>query len=115
VLTETGQRGVVRNTDEAGQPLNPDDPGAADIRYAIGVRSDRYLYTHLANGDEELYDMAVDPDQYDNLINDPAYVRVRRLMRAELAEIRACDAEQCHAQLPPRLASAPGVSIRNPG
>jgi hypothetical protein len=59
--------------------------------------------------------MAVDPDQYDNLINDSAYVRVRRLMRAELAEIRACDAEQCHAQLPPRLASAPGVSVRNSG
>jgi arylsulfatase A-like enzyme len=115
VLTETGRRGIVRNTDEAGAPLPTDDPGAADIRYAIGVRSDRYLYTHLANGDEELYDMAVDPDQYDNLIGRPAYARVRTLMREQLVKIRACDAAQCRVLLPPALRSAPGESVRSTG
>jgi arylsulfatase A-like enzyme len=115
VLTETGRRGIVRDTDEGGGPLPTDDPGAADIRYAIGVRSDRYLYTHLANGDEELYDMAVDPDQYDNLIDVPAYARVRELMREQLAKIRACDAAQCRVLLPPKLRSDPGQSVLNPG
>jgi arylsulfatase A-like enzyme len=115
VLTETGQRATVRDTDEAGDPLSPQDPGAADIRYAIGVRSDRYLYTHLANGDEELYDMAVDPDQYDNLVHSPAYTDIRELMREQLRLIRACDGEQCRAQLPPALAAGPGESIRNSG
>jgi len=114
VLTETGPRGTVRNTDEAGQPLPVEDPGQADIRFAIGVRSDRYLYTSLANGDEELYDMAVDPDQYDNLVNNALYADVLRLMREQLQEVRACDAQQCRASLPPRLRRAPGESIRNP-
>jgi arylsulfatase A-like enzyme len=115
VLTETGRRSIVRDTDEAGAPLPADDPGAADIRYAIGVRSDRYLYIHLANGDEELYDMAVDPDQYDNLINVRTYARVRELMRDQLAQIRACDASQCRVLLPPKLRSEPGQSVLNPG
>jgi len=115
VLTETGQRNIVRATDEAGEPLTTDDPGAADIRYAIGVRSDRYLYIHLANGDEELYDMAVDPDQYDNLANQGPYARIRDLMREQLKVIRACDEAQCRAQLPPELASDPGESILNTG
>jgi len=115
VLTETGRRGIVRDTDEAGAPLPTDDPGAADIRYAIGVRSDRYLYIHLANGDEELYDMAVDPDQYDNLIDVPSYARVGTLMREQLAKIRACDAAQCRVLLPPKLRSDPGQSVLNPG
>jgi arylsulfatase A-like enzyme len=115
VLTETGKRNIVRATDEAGEPLTTDDPGAADIRYAIGVRSDRYLYIHLATGEEELYDMAVDPDQYDNLANQGAYARIRDLMREQLRVIRACDAAQCRAQLPPELASAPGESILNIG
>jgi hypothetical protein len=113
VLTETGQRSTVRDTDESGGPLRADDPGEADIRFAIGVRSDRYLYTQLANGDEELYDMGVDPDQYDNLINVGSYARIRNLMRKQLKVIRACDAEQCRAQLPATLASGPGDSIRN--
>jgi hypothetical protein len=105
----------VRDTDEAGAPLPAEDPGAADIRYAIGVRSDRYLYTHLANGDEELYDMAVDRDQYDNLVNVPAYARVRTLMREQLAKIRACDAAECRVLLPRALRSGPGESILDPG
>jgi arylsulfatase A-like enzyme len=115
VLTETGQRSTVRETDESGGPLHADDPGDADIRYAIGVRSDRYLYVHLANGDEELYDMGVDRDQYDNLVHVGSYARIRNLMRKQLKVIRACDGEQCRAQLPSPLASGPGQSIRKRG
>lgn len=114
VLTETGRRGIVRDTDEAGEPLTAEDPGEPDLRYAIGVRSDRYLYVHLANGDEELYDMALDPAQYDNRANDEAYAPIRDLMRSQLALLRACDAAECLVQLPPELAAGPGESIQNP-
>jgi arylsulfatase A-like enzyme len=111
VLTETGPRRTVRVTDESGEPLSAEDPGDADVRYALGVRSDRYLYVHLANGDEELYDMAVDPQQYDNLVHAGQYSRVLGAMRKQLQVIRACDEAQCRAKLPPLLASGPGESI----
>ena len=115
VLTETGPRRTVRETDESGEPLSTEDPGEADVRYAIGVRSDRYLYVHLANGDEELYDMAVDPSQYDNLVRSEQHARVLELMRRQLQVIRACDEQECRSQLPHRLAAGPGESILNKG
>lgn len=48
--------------------------------------------------------MAVDPDQYDNLINQASYVRIRDLIREQLKAIRACDAtsavRSCHRVWP---------------
>ena len=63
VLTETGPRAVIRNTDESGQPLDAEDPGQADLRWAIGLRTPRYLYVDLASQEEELYDLVTDPEQ----------------------------------------------------
>jgi arylsulfatase A-like enzyme len=117
VLTETGPRDVVRDTDESGAPLQtPQEP---DIRYVIGVRTDRYLYTNLATGEEELYDMAVDPDQYTNLVMPDGsaaagYGDILELMREQLRRVRACDGAECRAALPPELATRPGESILNP-
>lgn len=117
VLTETGPRGVVRDTDESGAPLQA--PAEADIRYVIGIRTDRYLYTSIATGEEELYDMAVDPQQYANLVRPDGsaaegYDQVLELMRQQLHLVRACDGAECRVPLPPGLATGPGESIRNP-
>jgi N-acetylglucosamine-6-sulfatase len=114
VLTETGPGSVVRDADESGAPLDIDDPGQADIRWAIGIRSDRYLYIDLASGEEELYDMAVDPRQYDNLVDDDSYAAVLEKLRAELHRMRACDADACSAPMTSELRTAPGASILGP-
>jgi arylsulfatase A-like enzyme len=112
VLTETGSRKVVRNTDESGLPLDAVDAGEPDMRWAIGIRTDRYLYVDLASGEEELYDLATDPHQYQNLATSTAgHSELLSLMREQLARMRACQAAECRARLPDELATAPGQSI----
>lgn len=113
VLTETGSRGVVRETDESGEPLDP-ETGEADYRYVIGVRTDRYLYTHVATGEEELYDLSSDPRQYHNLVERPDYSTVLDQLRAQLRRVRACDGAECRVRLPAGLATGPGGSILDP-
>ncbi|QYY34420.1 sulfatase [Ruficoccus sp. ZRK36] len=41
------------------------------------VRSERWRYIRYENGDEELYDHDVDPNEWTNLANDPAYASVK--------------------------------------
>jgi arylsulfatase A-like enzyme len=103
VLTETGSRGVIRETDEAGQALTADDPGERDTRWAIGIRTPRYLYVSLATDEEELYDINRDPEQYVNLVADPGHAEVLERLRGELARMRACDGDQCRSAMSRRL------------
>lgn len=108
VLTETGRRRrSLRDTDEAGTPLGAEGAGKRDIRWAIGIRTHRYLYVDLASGEEELYDVRDDPNQYHNLARRDAHAEVLRLLREELARMRACDAAECRAPLAPPLATGP--------
>ncbi len=107
VLTETGPAAVVRDTDESGQPIPTDDPGQRDLRYLIGIRTARYLYTDRATGEEELYDLSVDPEEYTNVIDRPGYRETSDLMRKQLARIRACDGRSCRVRLPASLATSP--------
>lgn len=119
VLVVTGPGSTVRDTDEAGAPAPPEDPGAVDLRYLLGVRTARYLYTDRASGHQELFDLRTDPAQYDNVIDedvpvpdDPSgmtYAEVSDLLRQELAEVRACDGDACQGPLPPSLVEAPPV------
>ncbi|MDP3968791.1 MAG: sulfatase [Nocardioides sp.] len=119
VLVVTGPRSTVRDTDEAGAPVTPDDPGAIDQRFLLGVRTARYLYTDRASGHEELFDLRTDPSQYDNVIDedvpvpdDPrrmTYAEVSDLLRQQLARVRACKEDACNAPLPPELVEAPPV------
>jgi arylsulfatase A-like enzyme len=102
VLTESKKMyGTTRDTDEAGGRLEPGE--TADIRYAIGVRTPRYLYVDLASGEEELYDVRQDPEQYHNLVNDRAHAEVLQALRQELAELRSCQMAGCRMPLPPLL------------
>ena len=99
VLTETGPASTVRQTDETGAPLL-EGGQPADLRFVLGIRTPRYLYTDRATGHEGLYDVVRDPDQYVNLIDRPAKALVVEEMRATLRRVRACDGVQCRAPLP---------------
>lgn len=55
----------------------------------FGVQTPGYMYAEYQNGDAELYDMAADPYQMDNVVDDPAYAAVRAEMAALLQSLLA--------------------------
>jgi arylsulfatase A-like enzyme len=58
-----------------------------------GVRTRRYLYVEYVNGDRELYDLAVDPDEMHNLAGTRP--DVERLLAALVGRLRSCRAAGC--------------------
>lgn len=59
-----------------------------------GVRTDRWKYVHYPHGDSnkdrhmaELYDLKNDPEEINNLINDPAFADIVIEMKAELKRL----------------------------
>ena len=48
------------------------------------VRDDRYRYIVYANGSEELYDTATDPNQWTNLAGDPRYATIKKGLAARI-------------------------------
>lgn len=55
------------------------------------LRSERYRYIRYANGAEELYDHAKDPNEWRNLAGDPAYADVIADLKARLPTSDAPD------------------------
>ena len=43
-----------------------------------GIRSEHWRYIRYADGSEELYDMRKDPNEWDNLANDPKYDSIKK-------------------------------------
>ncbi len=54
----------------------------------FSVRGKQHRYTLCASGEEELYDYSVDPLEFKNLADDPAYREVKSKLRKELIELR---------------------------
>lgn len=51
-----------------------------------GLRSDRWAYLRYKNGDDELYDMEEDPEQFHNLAKNKEFTAIRNEMQALLKE-----------------------------
>lgn len=70
-----------------------------------GVLGDRYLYGYdpAVPGREFLYDHAVDPDELRNLVDDPRYATVRRVLREQLRDLETCAGRACNprVEVPP--------------
>ncbi|TWT75250.1 Choline-sulfatase [Allorhodopirellula solitaria] len=47
-----------------------------------GISGKRYRYIHYDNGDEELYDIQMDPYEWTNLADDPAFAAQKASLRA---------------------------------
>ncbi|WP_164100692.1 sulfatase family protein [Candidatus Laterigemmans baculatus] len=53
-----------------------------------GVRGERYVYAHYFENDYEfLHDLQKDPDQLQNLIDDPAYQDIRQQLRERFQQL----------------------------
>lgn len=65
-------------------------PGAEQVHPHRGVRTTRYKYIHyyLKPEEYELYDLHADPDERNNLINDPQYAAVRKQLADRLEQLR---------------------------
>jgi len=53
------------------------------------IRSERYRYIRYGDGSEELYDMAQDPNEWDNLADEPEYAAVLAQHRQWLPKTNA--------------------------
>ncbi len=60
-----------------------------------GVRVPGYTYVEYERGGRELYDLAADPAQLDNLAGDSAYDELERELAALLEQLRGCEGDAC--------------------
>jgi uncharacterized sulfatase len=72
-------------------PTNPWKTAAfteneAAERSGKSVRTDRYRYTRLESGEDFLYDISQDPDERDNLVEDPSRAATLQEMRKLLID-----------------------------
>ncbi len=61
----------------AGMTSRPQDHHGA-------IRTDQYRYILCSNGEEELYDHQNDPNEWQNLSNDPLFYEVKQKLKAKL-------------------------------
>ncbi|MEM6690593.1 MAG: sulfatase-like hydrolase/transferase [Planctomycetota bacterium] len=57
----------------------------------FSVRSENHRYTLCTNGEEELYDYTVDPLEWNNLADDPAYAQRKAKLNKQLIALRDGD------------------------
>jgi N-acetylglucosamine-6-sulfatase len=74
-----------------GVPVSKVDPTPG----FTGLRTERYKYVERQAGGVELYDLARDPDELDDLAGTPAVADVQRTLSARLARLRRCQGTGC--------------------
>ena len=88
-------------TDIAADPADPDRPvfseyhAAGAVSGAFMLRKGRWKYNHYIGFPPELFDLASDPEELDDLGQSPAHAGIRATMHAEL--LRVCDPEAVDA------------------
>ena len=102
ILTETGPRVIGGDVEESDNFLVRGHENYA-LRFSVGVRTGAYLYVEHLSNESELYDLRTDPQQFDNVVDEPRMARVVRLLARELDRLRDCDGAQCRRPLPPAL------------
>jgi len=83
---------------ESGPDPTSEDEGESDHAEMsfTGVRTERYLYVeYTGTGERELYDLATDPYELQNLDADPAYDAIEAQLAARLDELRDCTGAAC--------------------
>lgn len=85
--------GLPENPENAGQSLTPFLSGKSESRESVtsvygkdnfAVIGERYRYIRYANGDEELYDLLNDPNEWTNIAGDPEYADIKQQLAANI-------------------------------
>ena len=65
-------------------------PGIHMVKRHYGIRTDRYKLIRFYYDIEawELYDLEKDPEEMNNLYNDPSYSEVQKMLHSRLEELR---------------------------
>jgi hypothetical protein len=82
--------------------------GILDPRTGIGLHTGRYDYVRYSDGEKELYDLWTDPNEWNNLMVQPAWVSSHQSLLASLNSVwnqtKDCVGRSCYPTLPPDLA-----------
>lgn len=83
---------------EVPEPSDPADEGidGGGVPVFTGIRTARYSYLEYAGGERELYDLAVDPFQLENLARS-APPEVVEPLRRQMEAMRACAGASCRS------------------
>jgi len=83
---------------EALAPALPFDIGNEVFDHQVpfyGVRTEGWKYINWSFGAEELYDLRADPDELENLAEDPAYDEKRAELATLAEDLRGCSGHGC--------------------
>ena len=72
----------------------------------VGIRTGRYKYVRWASDQEELYDLAKDPNEFDSRHRDPAYAGIKAQLAAIWERMKDCKGTQCQQPLPASLTTS---------
>jgi len=64
-----------------------------------GIRTEKWRYIRYADGSEELYDMAADPNEWTNLANDPRFADTKRELAQWLPKVNAAPVPHSKSRL----------------
>ena len=88
---------------EALFKMRRDSPGFPADLSQFAVRTGRYKYVRYSSGEEELYDLATDPNELEGRQRDPAYAGVKAALVAQWNRYLNCRGASCTAPLPAEL------------
>jgi N-acetylglucosamine-6-sulfatase len=74
-----------------------DDPETPPTNYQA-VRTDRYLLARYGTGEEELYDLFIDPFELQSRHGDPAYAAVKGALAGLLGQLQDCAGSACRTK-----------------
>jgi N-acetylglucosamine-6-sulfatase len=100
LLIERGPTGSKRKGTAMGEIADGDNgnqgktaaPG--DQRF-VAIRTPSYKYVEYANGEKELYDLAKDPDELNNVAGQTGYAELQGQLSARLATLQSCKGASC--------------------
>lgn len=78
-----------------GRGMLLENLGKKGSTHTEGIRTERFKYLTNERGEEELYDLKIDPDETDNRAADPEMARFKQDLADRLTRLKACKGTEC--------------------